>query len=51
MSLFLVVSDMNDWYRIWAVGVIVDQSFLKIESYRTKGFFLIPMLRWMFIDS
>jgi hypothetical protein len=51
MTLFLVESDMNDSYMIRAIGVIVDQSFLKIESYRTKRFFLILMSRWMFINS
>ena len=51
MTLFLVVSDMNDLYKIRAIRVIVDQSLLKIESYRTKRFFLIPMSRSMFINS
>ena len=45
---------MNDWYRNWAHVVIVDElteSFLEIESYRTRGLFFISMSTWKFIKS
>jgi hypothetical protein len=49
--MFAVVPDKNDWYRKWAPIVIVDKSFLKIESYRTGELFLIPASTWKFIGS
>jgi hypothetical protein len=39
MTLFSVVWDINDWYKNWAPTVIVDESFLEIDLYRTKGLF------------
>jgi hypothetical protein len=41
MTLFSVVWDINDWYKNWALVVIVDKSFLEIELYRTKGLFQV----------
>jgi hypothetical protein len=48
---FLVAGDTNDWYTIWGPGIIVDQSFLETELYRTKGLFPFPTSIWKFIHS
>jgi hypothetical protein len=41
MILFAVVVDMNDWYKKWALPVILDKSYSKIQSYGTRGLFSI----------
>jgi hypothetical protein len=41
ITLFSVIEDSNDWYNVWRPRVILDKSFIAIESLLTKGLFLI----------
>jgi hypothetical protein len=41
MTLFSVIADNNDLYRVWRPRVISDKSFIAFESLLTKGLFFI----------
>jgi hypothetical protein len=41
MTLFSVIVDTNDCYRVWWPRVISDKSFIAFESLFSKGLFSI----------
>jgi hypothetical protein len=41
ITLFSVIADNYDWYRVWRLGVISDKPFIAFESLLTKGLFFI----------
>jgi hypothetical protein len=49
MTRFIVVEDSNDFYSFWVPRVISDKSFIGLQSFLTRGFFLLRLPMWNFI--
>jgi hypothetical protein len=43
MTRFTVIEDSNDFYSFWAPRVISDKSFIGLQSFLTRGFFLLRL--------
>jgi hypothetical protein len=49
MTRFTVIEDSNDLHNIWPPRVILDKSFIGLQSFLTRGFFPLRLSMGNFI--